>query len=277
MCVIWLLRGELLRFAEGLGGRESENFSAPPSTIMYYLQIRMPPAWHLPTFSTFNLWRNEMNQIKLVVLTCFATLLAGCATPFPSPVMIANDGTPSGTPTVTVTDKAVSLEQDVGKLVFAEAVDSPRLTEALRASLIKKGFSLVKTRSEAEIVYVLDGAFHAVRNTGREAYMSIGNFAEKPDSLISRNWLNEIAVDKRRAKEPDAGFCWDRRFICILRYQQRSTVTITRTVAADEKTSTVVVFLPEEQFMYPFATIQLGLDTLMKTVGLPEKSILIKK
>lgn len=81
---------------------------------------------------------------------------------------------------VTVTG-TVDFAADKGKTIYAEFVSSDKGTRALKEALSAAGYTLAASRDEANLVYVVDGAFQALRpTTQRTAEMRAGEYVENP-------------------------------------------------------------------------------------------------
>ncbi len=80
------------------------------------------------------------------------------------------------------------LMADKQKKVFVEFADSPRLTAGARRWLASANFDVVEARGDADVVYVLEGAYQALRPaTRRTAEVSVGGFVENPASLATKS------------------------------------------------------------------------------------------
>lgn len=83
-----------------------------------------------------------------------------------------------GAPVVQVNGSLSPTEP--GARVLVEFVGSPKMTEALAQSFGKAGFAVVAERKQADVVFIVDGEFVAMRpKTRRTARVPVGEFFEK--------------------------------------------------------------------------------------------------
>jgi hypothetical protein len=120
--------------------------------------------------------------------------------------------------------RGIDLGLDKTRPVCIEFLNSPRLTDELRAELARSGFSIAADKAAAEVVYELDGAYQARRPaTGRTAEIRAGDFAEKPESrAVGRGrrstWNSRHPWLCRRSLRPSwVGVLQDRSFFCVTR------------------------------------------------------------
>lgn len=79
---------------------------------------------------------------------------------------------------------SIDIAGDKAHTLYVEFLASPALTRALRAALSAQGYNLVDVREQADIAYIFDGAFQAMRPaTKRTAEIRMGDFVEKPGPL----------------------------------------------------------------------------------------------
>lgn len=83
---------------------------------------------------------------------------------------------------------SIDIEGDKARTLYVEFLASPSLTRALRAALSAQGYNLVDVLEQADIAYIFDGAFQAMRPaTKRTAEIRMGDFVEKPGPLATRS------------------------------------------------------------------------------------------
>lgn len=146
----------------------------------------------------------------------------------------------------------IAVDGDKARKVYAEFLASPSLTAALRSALSAQGYELVDVRDHADIAYIFDGAFQALRPaTKRTAEIRVGDYAEKPDSLTTHSGrgfivalsLNPLAViagtvmntigNASGAQDAVNGAVGDPDGKCVAKcdqwaYKQRNVVNLTR-------------------------------------------------
>jgi outer membrane lipopolysaccharide assembly protein LptE/RlpB len=197
-------------------------------------------------------------KLKLFLLTAFALTMTGCA----HNTHLANNGPARTPPVVYMQKEEIKLDSDVGKRVYAVVEESPRLTEQLRTALQKKGMVIVQDRQQAEVVFVLEGAFRAQRDDFVQVVIGLGQFAEHPEKLEARKQTWNIRWNDLVWKQTTS---W-----AILKRYERETLDITSAQIGYK-------FNMFKQFfvLYGRATFQSNLDAIFKSVGLPEGSIQI--
>lgn len=105
----------------------------------------------------------------------------------PTVSVVRADAQPEPVVTSKITG-SIDIDGDKARRLYVEFLASPALTHALRAALTAQGFNLVDVRDQADIAYVFDGAFQALRPaTKRTAEIRMGDFAEKPSPLVTRS------------------------------------------------------------------------------------------
>lgn len=93
-------------------------------------------------------------------------------------------------------DGRLDVWTDLDRVVYVEAAGSPVLTAAMRRVFSESGFIVASDRTHAEVVLILDGGFDAMRpGTGRAATISLGDYAERPDSLRTVRNPNGKAIE----------------------------------------------------------------------------------
>jgi hypothetical protein len=240
-------------------------------------------------------------KLKLFLLTTFAMVMTGCATPqnteataymhlpYDYPPFVKVHRTQKfipGKDMIVALDLAeINVAQDMGKRVFAEVVGSPRLTAKLINALSMAGLNLVQTRDRAEVVYELEGNFEArgalyaplyrMAFSKRDGRISLAGYAERPSDLVAR-------VPGRTAEADDAaiakyGFPSEPNIWVNWKpiYEQNAEVSLTRVEGGIRKTTKVHVSDVQDYLMVPTFIFQACLDTLVKSVGLPRNSLRI--
>lgn len=205
---------------------------------------------------------------------------------------------PAAMPEITSSVKgAIDMTGDKERKVYVEFLASQKLTTVLRNAMTSEGYNLVDVREEADIAYILDGAFQAVRPaTRRTAEIRVGEYAENPDSLKTKSGrgpsvalsLNPLAVlagtifrnvsNYSGAQDAVNSAVGDPDGKCLVKcdrwaYKQRNVVNLSRFV--DGALKSTVVFQSEATTdpLVPSKLIAESLVSVSKQVGITLPSL----
>lgn len=192
---------------------------------------------------------------------------------------------------------AVDIVADKAKTIYAEFVSSDKATNALRTAFTAAGYTLASSRVEANVVYVVDGAFQALRPaTQRTAEIRAGEYVEKPEppktksgkgpTLVVGDLFTTIvgtigenlgtltgvrdAFNNAVVGDPD-GKCLANCY--NWKYQQSSVINIKRIVQGEERTMTLIAEAITEDLV-PSLLFQNSLQGLENAAGIKLDAVL---
>ncbi|MCL2075542.1 MAG: hypothetical protein FWH15_03725 [Betaproteobacteria bacterium] len=212
-----------------------------------------------------------MKHAKLLSITLILTVLSGCAAVGGVAPRKTNELPLQSQLATRIADSDVHVRGDMDNVVYAVVVDSPRLTDEFRYALANAGIQVADSRNQTTVVYELDGIFQASRITGRIGRISLGKYAEQPDSLVARR----EGYDVLGQEMSNMLLFGDLDGSVKYTYAQTAVVVLKAIRAVGESVTAIEVELPLDQAMQPIALFQAGLDALCKAIGLPERSLLI--
>jgi hypothetical protein len=186
----------------------------------------------------------------------------------------------------------IAPEGDNGRKLYVEFNDSPALSKALQDAFRAQGYELADSKVQADIAYIFDGAFQAMRPaTNRTAEIRLGEYAEHPEALKTKSGrgfsvalgLNPLAVvagtvlqnvgNATGVQDAVNSAVGDPDGKCLAKcdqwaYKQRATVNIER--YADGRRASVIASVSEttEDGLDPDGLILASLQGLAGRLGL---------
>lgn len=186
----------------------------------------------------------------------------------------------------------IAPEGDKARKLYIEFNDSPALSKALQDTFKAQGYELADTKEQADIAYIFDGAFQAMRPaTNRTAEIRLGEYAEHPEALKTKSGrgfavalgLNPLAVvagtvlqnvgNATGVQDAVNSTVGDPDGKCLAKcdqwaYKQRATVNIER--YTDGKRASVIASVSEttEDSLDPDGLILASLQGLSQRLGL---------
>ncbi|MGP8438152.1 hypothetical protein ACT2FY_09420 [Paraburkholderia fungorum] len=186
----------------------------------------------------------------------------------------------------------IAPDGDKGRKLYVEFNESPALSKALQEAFKAQGYELADTKEQADIAYIFDGAFQAMRPaTNRTAEIRLGEYAEHPEALKTKSrrgfsvalGLNPLAVvagtvlqnvgNATGVQDAVNSAVGDPDGKCLAKcdqwgYKQRATVNIER--YADGKRASVIASVSEttEDGLDPDGLILASLQGLSARLGL---------
>jgi hypothetical protein len=176
----------------------------------------------------------------------------------------------------------IAPEGDKGRKLYVEFNDSPALSKALQDAFRAQGYELADSKVQADIAYIFDGAFQAMRPaTNRTAEIRLGEYAEHPEALKTKSGrgfsvalgLNPLAVVAGTVLQNVGNAVGDPDGKCLAKcdqwaYKQRATVNIER--YADGRRASVIASVSEttEDGLDPDGLILASLQGLAGRLGL---------
>ena len=197
-------------------------------------------------------------KLKLFLLTAFAMLITGCAVPeqneFTKLAYHAYDIPPINLPTINLLAEEVKVNQDLGRRVFVNVVESPRLTAGLQRALTRSGFLVAQSRDKADVVYEIEGIYTAQNPNQPPRQIALGVYAERSDGLVQQ--LGRVGQ---------------------MIPSQKADVTLTRMEGGRVNVTKAEVQLDKNNSMTPTFMFQSALDALVQSTGLPRNSLRVSE